>query len=77
MDHYTVDLTLPAGWSRLLIKVYDQGGGWGNYVRFLDAGVPVTDMELSLSPEGSWAPGQSDMDGDGEGDVCDRSPTGG
>ncbi|MFH1465703.1 MAG: hypothetical protein ABIO70_15055 [Pseudomonadota bacterium] len=76
MDHYTVDVSLPAGWSRLMIKVYDQGGGWGNYVRFLQGGEPVTDLELSLSPEGSWAPGQSDMDGDGVGDVCDTTPHG-
>lgn len=77
MDMFTAEVTLPAGWTTLLVKVYDQGGGWGNYVRFLDAGAPVTDLEVSLSPDGPWAPGQSDLDGDGLGDVCDPTPTGG
>ncbi len=76
VDQFQAELTLPAGWSRLLLKVHDQGGGWGSYVRLLDAGVPVTELELSLSPEGSWSPGQSDLDGDGLGDVCDPTPAG-
>ncbi len=77
-DRYQAEVVLEAGWNRVLYKVYDQGGGWGAYFRFLDAdGQPVTDLELSLSPEGSWAPGQSDLDGDGLGDVCDPTPLGG
>jgi cysteine-rich repeat protein len=77
VDLFTVDVTLASGWNRLLVKVRDQGGGWGNYVRFLDGGVPVTDLELSLSPDGAWRPDQEDSDGDGHGDVCDDTPLGG
>lgn len=77
-DRYQTEVVLEQGWNRVLYKVYDQGGGWGTYFRFLDGdGQPVTDLELSLSPEGSWAPGQSDLDGDGLGDVCDPTPLGG
>lgn len=76
VDQFQAEVTLPAGWSRLMLKVYDQGGGWGSYVRFLEGGVAVTDLEISLSPDGTWAPGQSDLDGDGLGDVCDPTPAG-
>jgi cysteine-rich repeat protein len=74
VDSTTWDVSLDAGWNTLVIKVYDQGGGWGNYVRFLDAGVPVTDLEVSLSASASWVSDQSDGDGDGEGDLCDDTP---
>ncbi len=77
IDQFTAPVTLLAGWNRLMIKVYDQYGGWGNYVRFLDdGGDPVTGLELSLDPAGSWSSNQADADGDGEGDVCDDTPTG-
>ena len=72
VDKFTEEVTLLEGWNRLLLKVYDQGGGWGTYVRFLDSdGSPVTDLELSLSDSGSWDFDQSDQDGDGIGDICD------
>lgn len=75
-DQFQAEVELPAGWSRLLLKVYDQGGGWGSYVRLLDAGLPVTDLELSLSPEERWSFDGGDLDGDGLGDLCDPSPAG-
>jgi hypothetical protein len=74
IDSTKVAVTVRAGWNTLLIKVYDQGGGWGNYVRFLDGMKPVTDLELSLSPSGSWSSDQADADRDGAGDVCDKTP---
>ncbi len=77
IDSYTAEVTMLAGWNTLVMKVYDQGGGWGNYVRFLDEGTAVTDLELSLDPAGPWVPDQEDTDGDGTGDVCDDTPTGG
>ncbi len=74
IDYFTAGVTLDAGWNTLLIKVRDQGGGWGNYVRFLDGEDPVIDLELSLDPGGPWTPNQEDRDGDGIGDVCDDTP---
>ena len=76
-DDFTEDVTLPEGWSRLMIKVYDQGGGWGFMGRFMEGGDPVVDLEVSLSPAGAWEPDQTDSDGDGLGDVCDPDPLGG
>ena len=74
IDSSTVPVTMNAGWNALLVKVYDQGGGFGNYARFLAGGVPVTDLEVSLSPLGPWVSDQTDSDGDGVGDVCDKTP---
>jgi cysteine-rich repeat protein len=75
-DAFTVQVSLIEGWNRLVVKVYDQWGGWGNYVRFLDGKTPVTDLEVSLDPAGSWTSDQADADGDGTGDVCDDTPLG-
>jgi len=72
VDQFQAPVTLAAGWNRLLLKVYDQGGGWGTYARFLDDdGAPVVGLELSLSPGGAWDFDQTDSDGDGVGDACD------
>lgn len=74
-DYVLQEVTLAAGWNRLLVKIRDAGGDWANYVRFLDGGgAPVLDLEVSLSPEGAWVPGQGDTDGDGIGDLCDETP---
>ena len=61
----------------LLMRIYDQGGGWGNVVRFkeTDSDTPVGDLRLSLSPDGPWTDDQGDQDGDGLGDFCDPEPT--
>lgn len=76
IDAYQSEVTLLAGWNRLMIKVRDWGGDWANYTRFLYEGSPVTDLEISLDPSGSWSPDQRDSDKDGQGDVCDNTPTG-
>ncbi|MEL6342953.1 MAG: hypothetical protein AAFV53_07450 [Myxococcota bacterium] len=74
-DGFTAAVTLTGEWQRLMVKVYDQGGGWGSLVRFLDtAGAPITDLELALDPTPDWVPDQRDKDGDGVGDVCDDQP---
>jgi cysteine-rich repeat protein len=75
-DFATAPVAMTAGWHTLLLKVRDQGGGWGNYARFLDAeGEPITDLELSMTPS-PWIDDQTDSDHDGVGDACDPTPTG-
>jgi cysteine-rich repeat protein len=77
IDRDNVEVELTGDWQLLLVKVRDQGGGWGNYTRFLDsAGVPMDDLSFSLVAEGALLPSQQDSDGDGLGDLCDPSPTG-
>ena len=71
-DKFTADVTLAAGWNRLLLKIYDQGGGWGTFARFLNDDGPMDALELSLSSGGGWNFDQTDSDGDGKGDVCDN-----
>ena len=56
-------------------EIYDQGGGWGTYLRFLDGdGAPITDLEVALSADGPLVSNQTDTDGDGIGDACDDDP---
>ena len=75
-DFVTAPVAMTTGWHTLLLKVRDQGGGWGNYARFLDPkGEPITDLELSMTA-GPWIDDQTDSDGDGKGDACDITPTG-
>jgi cysteine-rich repeat protein len=78
VDQFKWEVELLEGWNRILVKVRDQGGGWGMYFRFLtpDESTALVDLGVSLSPAGAWAPDQSDLDGDGIGDVCDDTPAG-
>jgi cysteine-rich repeat protein len=76
VDQFQSQVTLEAGWNRLMIKVRDQGGGWGMFVRFRDPDGPITDLEVSITPDGPWIDDQGDLDGDGIGDVCDDTPAG-
>lgn len=73
-DQFQADVDVLAGWNTLLLKIRDQGGGWGGAARLLDGGVPVTDLAPSLRPDEVWIPDQTDSDGDRVGDVCDGSP---
>ena len=75
-DQFQSQVTLEAGWNRLMIKVRDQGGGWGLMARFRDPDGPLVDLEVSMSPDGTWLDDQSDLDGDGVGDACDDTPNG-
>lgn len=71
-DQFQSAVSVTEGWNTLLLKVRDQGGGWGLTARLLDsAGAAVTDLQPGLAADGSWIPDQTDTDGDGLGDVCD------
>lgn len=73
LDQFQADVAIDAGWNGLLLKVRDQGGGWGLVARLLGPdGAAITDLTPGLDPEGVWRPDQSDADGDGLGDVCDE-----
>jgi cysteine-rich repeat protein len=73
-DKFTADVHLMAGANRLMVKVYDQWGGWGLFARFKDGDVPVTDLEIGVGAD-LWRPDQRDTDGDGLGDACDPDPS--
>lgn len=76
IDQFQSEVTFTGDWQLLLVKVRDQGGGWGNYTRFLDStGAPITALDLALTPDGSPLP-STDSDGDGVGDACDPTPSG-
>ncbi len=71
-DQFQVGVRVEEGANLLLLKVYDQGGGWGLAARLLDeSGAAITDLQPGLDPEGAWAPDQTDTDGDGVGDLCE------
>jgi len=75
VDQFTAPVTLTGEWQRVMLKIYDQGGGWGTYMRFLDAdGAPLTDLDVALSADGALISDQTDTDGDGIGDACDDEP---
>ena len=76
VDQFQSDVTLLEGWNRVLVKVRDQGGGWGMFFRFLDGEDPVEGLEVSLLENQSWLDNQGDLDGDGIGDACDDTPAG-
>ncbi|MDP2313167.1 MAG: hypothetical protein Q8P41_09705 [Pseudomonadota bacterium] len=71
-DQFQAPVDVQIGWNTLLLKIRDQGGGWGHSARLLDeAGAAITDLVPGLDPGGVWLPDQTDSDGDGEGDACD------
>jgi hypothetical protein len=71
-DQFRADVLLRTGDNDLLLKVRDQGGGWGLAARLLGAdGMPVTDVAVI---PGATPPTQGDRDGDGIGDACDPVP---
>jgi len=76
-DQFQYPVTLQAGWNRLLTKVYDGGGGWGQIVRIYgaDATTPMTDLRVSIAGATPWTDDQGDLDNDGIGDLCDPDPS--
>jgi cysteine-rich repeat protein len=75
-DNFVFDADLLTGWNRLVLKVYDGGGGWGLRARLrwkADA-LPMDDLELSLVGPQTWTNDQDDADQDGLGDACDPTP---
>ncbi len=74
VDQFTGAVSLTGDWQRLVIKVRDQGGGFGTYIRLLEGGAPMTSLQLALDPTGADLFDQGDRDGDGIGDVCDPTP---
>lgn len=70
-DQFQVDVDVVEGLNTLLVKVHDQGGGWGVAARLLDGGAPVVDLVPNLDADPSWRPDQVDSDGDGVGDICE------
>lgn len=75
VDQFTAPVTLTGDWQRVMLKIYDQGGGWGTYLRFLDDdGAPLVDLDVALSADGPLVSDQADADGDGIGDACDEDP---
>jgi hypothetical protein len=52
-DSDVVPVCLPAGDSRILMKVYNRGGQWGFFMRFTDLdGKPLDNLTFSPMPEG-------------------------
>ncbi|MHB0936992.1 MAG: TIGR03790 family protein [Armatimonadota bacterium] len=48
-DQNTVGITLRAGWNRLLVKVDQESGGWGFFMRLLaKGGKPLKDITFTL-----------------------------
>jgi len=77
VDQFQAPVVMLEGWNQLLIRVRDQGGGWGLYTRLLDGdGEPMVGLEVSLTGPEPFSPGQEDTDGDGLGDWCDPTPNG-
>lgn len=74
IDQFTAPVELSGDWQRLVVKVRDQGGGFGTYIRLLEGGAPLSGLELALDPTGADIFDQGDSDGDGIGDVCDPTP---
>ena len=48
-DQNNTGITLQAGWNRLLVKVDQESGGWGFYMRLLaKGGKPLSDVTFAL-----------------------------
>ena len=52
IDNYTIPVTLKQGKNSILVKVCEEEGGWGFYLRITDTdGKPIEDLEISRPVE--------------------------
>jgi len=53
-DQDRIPIKLRSGWNTLLVKVCQEGGQWGLYLRVADTdGKPIHGLWTSLKPEGT------------------------
>lgn len=72
VDDDIVPVELVEGENRLLLKVHDNGGGWGLRARLVDLeGNPIPALTYGRSADAGAIDNQNDADDDGVGDVCD------
>jgi hypothetical protein len=75
-DFVTAPVSMTAGWHTLLLKVRDQGGGWGKLRSLPRSEGRADHRPRAVDDRRAVGRRSDDSDGDGEGDACDLTPTG-